>query len=143
LPGLFFVSGALLFLVFREQIASSAKPADRRERLSYRVFVVTSVLVYESLVFALLRKLANSATYLYFWYFWVPELAIGGAVIWHEFCVGRERSHRFHFLFRELLLFGAGIAIPIALFLVPYLLTGNVGLLMRDVFVVSDRRIQP
>jgi hypothetical protein len=136
LPGLFFVSGALLFLVFREQIASSAKPADRRERLSYRVFVVTSLLLYESLVFALLRKLANSATYLYFW---VPELAIGGAVIWHEFHVGRERSHRFHFLFRELLLFGAGIAIPIALFLVPYLLTGNVGLLMRDVFVVSDR----
>ena len=135
-PGLFFVSGALLFLVFREQIASSAKPADRRERLSYRVFVVTSVLLYELLVFALLRKLANSATYLYFW---VPELAIGGAVIWHEFYASRDRSHRFHFLFRELLLFGAGIAIPVAFFLVPYLLTGNVGLLMRDVFVVSGR----
>jgi hypothetical protein len=111
LPGLFFVSGALLFLVFHEQTAPSVKPANRRESLSFRVLVVTSVLLYECLVFALLRKLANSATYLYFW---VPELAIGGVLIWHEFYLPRDRSHRFYFLFRELLLFGAGFAIPIA-----------------------------
>jgi len=138
LPGLFFVSGALLFLVFHEQTAPSVKPANRRESLSFRVLVVTSVLLFECLVFALLRKLANSATYLYFW---VPELAIGGVLIWHEFYLPRDRSHRFYFLFRELLLFGAGFAIPIALFLVPYLLTGNVGLLMRDIFGVSGRLI--
>jgi hypothetical protein len=138
LPGLFFVNGALLFLVFREQIAPTAKPAGRRESLWYRVFVVTSILLYEALVFVMLRKLANSATYLYFW---VPELMIGGAVIWHEFYLARNRSHRFQFLFRELLLFGFGVAIPIGLFLVPYLLTGNVGLLVRDIFAVSGRVI--
>jgi hypothetical protein len=138
LPGLFFVSGALLFLVFHEQTALTVKPADRRELLSYRVFVVTSVLLYECLVFALLRKLANSATYLYFW---VPELAIGGVVIWHEFHIARDLNRRFYFLFRELLLFVAGIAIPIALFLVPYFLTGNVSLLARDIFAVSGRLI--
>jgi hypothetical protein len=138
LPGLLFVSGALLFLVFREQIAPSAKPADRHERQSYRVFVVTSVLLYEALLFVLLRRLANSATYLYFW---VPELAIGGAVIWHEFCIARDRSHRFHFLFRKLLLFGTGIAIPVSPFSVPYLLTGNIGLLVRDIFAVSGRHL--
>jgi hypothetical protein len=138
LPGLFFVNGALLFLVFREQIAPSAKPTDRPDSLWYRIFVVTSILLYEALVFAMLRKLANSATYLYFW---VPELAIGGAVIWHEFYVARNRSHRFHFLSHELLLFGFGVAIPIGLFLVPYLLTGSVGLLVRDVFAVSGRVI--
>jgi Dolichyl-phosphate-mannose-protein mannosyltransferase len=139
LPGLFFVNGALLFLVFREQVAKpTVKPSNRRENLLYRVFGVTSVLLYEALLFALLRTMANSATY---FYFWVPELAIGGAVVWHEFYVARDRSHRFYFLFRELLLFGAGIAIPIALFSVPYLLTRNVGLLLRDVFVVSGRLI--
>jgi hypothetical protein len=136
LPGLFFVNGVLLFLVFREQIASSAKPAGRRESLWYRAFVVTSILLYEALVFAMLRNLANSATYLYFW---VPELAIGGAVIWHEFYLAHTGSCRFHFLFRELPLFGLGVAIPIALFLVPYLVTGNVGVLVRDVFAVAGR----
>src|SRR5207302_4630810 len=136
LPGLFFVNGALLFLVFREQIAPSAKPADRRESQWYRVFIVSSIVLYEALVFAMLRKSANCATYLYFW---VPELAIGGAVIWLEFFLVRNRSHRFRFLFRELLLFGLGVAIPIGLFLVPYLLTGNAGNLVRDVFAVAGR----
>jgi len=136
LPGLFFVNGALLFLVFREQMGTSANPGDRRDSLWYRVFVVTSILLYEALVFAMLRKLANSATYLYLW---VPELTIGGVVIWLEFFVARNRSRRFRFLFRELLLFGFGVAIPIGLFLVPYLVTGNAGLLMGDVFAVAGR----
>ena len=138
LPGLFFIAGALLFLVFREQLAPSANPTDDRGSLAYRVFVLTSILLYEALVFLLLRKLANSATYLYFW---VPELAIGAAVIWHEIHTSRNRSQRFHFLLRELLLFAAGVAIPIAVFLVPYLFTGNVGLLVRDIFAVSGRLI--
>jgi hypothetical protein len=138
LPGLFFIAGALLFLVFREQLAPSAKATDGRERLAYPGFVVTAVVFYEAMVFLLLRKLANSATYLYFW---VPELAIGAALIWHEVYASRNRSQRFHFLLREVLLFATGVAIPIAAFLVPYLLTGNVGLLVRDIFAVSGQLI--
>ncbi|PYX54510.1 MAG: hypothetical protein DMG76_21355 [Acidobacteria bacterium] len=138
LPGLFFIAGALLFLVFREQLAPSANFTDRRDSPAYRGFVLTSILLYEALVFALLRKLANSATYLYFW---VPELAIGAALVWHEVYVSRNRRQRFHFLLRELVLFAAGVGIPIAVFLVPYLLTGNVGLLVRDIFVVSGQLI--
>ncbi len=94
LPGLFFVNGALLLLVFREQIALGANPGDRRDSLWYRVFVVTSILLYEALVFVMLRKVANGATYLYFW---VPELAIGGAVIWHEFFVPTTEAVDFAF----------------------------------------------
>jgi len=138
LPGLFFIAGALLFLVFREQLAPSANFTDRRDSPAYRGVVLTSILLYEALVFALLRKLANSATYLYFW---VPELAIGAALVWHEVYASRNRRQRFHFLLRELVLFAAGVGIPIAVFLVPYLLTGNVGLLVRDIFVVSGQLI--
>jgi len=138
LPGFFFIAGALLFLVFREQLAPSANFTDRRDSPAYRGFVLTSILLYEALVFALLRKLANSATYLYFW---VPELAIGAALVWHEVYASRNRRQRFHFLLRELVLFAAGVGIPIAVFLVPYLLTGNVGLLVRDIFVVSGQLI--
>jgi hypothetical protein len=134
LPGLYFVAGILLFLVYREQLAPSAKANGDRETRAYRGFVVISILLYETLLFLLLRKLANSATYLYFW---VPELAIGAAVLGHEFYASRNRSQRFRFLLRELLQFAAGVAIPVAIFLVPYLLTGTVGLLVRDIFTLS------
>jgi hypothetical protein len=133
LPGLLFVAGVLLFLVYREQLAPSAKPSDYRERRAYRGFVVTSIVLYEAVVFLLLHKLANRATY---FYFWAPELAIGAAVVWHEIYASRNRSQRLHFLLRELLPFAAGVAIPVAVFMVPYLLTGSVGLLLRDISYV-------
>ncbi len=138
LPGLFFVAGVLFFLVYREQLAPSAQPSDRRETRAYRGFVITSIVLYEALLFALLRKVANSATY---YYFWVPELVIGAAVVWHEIYASRNRSQRFPFLLRELLLFAAGVAIPIAVFLVRYLLAGSVGLLVRDIFALSGRHL--
>jgi hypothetical protein len=138
LPGLFFVAGALFFLVYREQLASSGKPGNRREIRTYRGFVITSILLYEALLFLLLRKLANRATY---YYFWVPELAIGAVLVWNEIYASQNRNQRFRFLLRELLLFAAGAAIPIAIFLVPYLLTGSVGLLVRDIFGISSRLI--
>jgi len=40
---------------------------------------------------------------------------------------------------RELILFGAGLTIPIAVFLVPYFLTGNIALPVRDVYAISVR----
>jgi hypothetical protein len=137
--GLYFIAGTLLFLVYREQLAPSATAGDRRETRWYRGFVVTSILLYEALVLVILRKLANRATY---YYFWVPELAIGAAVVWHEIYASRNRSQRFQFLLREVLLFLAGVAIPVALFLVPYLRTGSVGLLVGDVFALSGQLIE-
>ncbi len=126
------------FLCIANNLRLSAKPDDRLEIRTYRGFVITSILLYEALLFVLLRKLANSATY---YYFWVPELAIGAVLVWNEIYASGNRSQRFHFLLRELLLFAAGVAIPIAVFLVPYLLTGSVGLLVRDIFGISSRLI--
>jgi hypothetical protein len=139
LPGLYFVAGVLLFLVYREQLAPSAPTTDRRGTLAYRGFVVISIFLYETLLFLLLRKLANSATY---FYFWVPELAIGAAVVGHELYASRNRNQRFYFLLRELLPFAAGVAIPVAIFLVPYILTATVGLLVRDIFALSGDLIE-
>jgi len=138
LSGLYFVAGALLFLLFREQMAPCAARPDRRESLWYRGFLLTTVLLYEALLFGVLRQLANAATYLYFW---VPNLAVGVAIVWHEFYVARNRSRRFLFLSRELMLFAAGVAIPIATFLVPYLLTRSVSLFVRDLVALSGRAI--
>jgi hypothetical protein len=134
LPGLYFVAGSLLFLLFREQAAPRATPADRRENPWYSGFLLTTVLLYEALLFELLRQLANAATYLYFW---VPNLAVGAAIVWHEFHAARDRSQRFSFLVKELAFFGFGVAIPIAAFLIPYCLTGSLSLFLHDLVAIS------
>jgi hypothetical protein len=138
LLGLYFVAGALLFLLFREQMAPSAAPADRRESLWYRGFLLTSVLLYEALVFGLLRQLANAATYLYYW---VPNLAVGAAIVWQEFHAVPNRSRRFSFFLREFALFGIGVAAPIAVFLIPYCLTGSLSPLVRDLVTIPGRQV--
>ena len=114
MTGLYFVAGGLLFLAFREQMTRSSKPARRNEILFYRIFLVLSVLSYEALLFALLRKHANVVIYLYFW---LPNLAVGATILWYEFFVQARRDRRFSFLFSELLVFGAGVALPILIFL--------------------------
>ena len=136
LPGLFFANGVLLFLAFREQIAPPSEPSIRSRALAYRSFVIACIAAYELLLFSALRKLANFVTYAYFL---VPELAVGAFVICHEFYVPRDRGGGFRFLLREVLLFGAGFAVPIVILLAPYLVTGNVAGMVRDVLVVSGR----
>jgi hypothetical protein len=122
MTGLYFVAGTLLFLAFREQMSRNTKSAQRNEIVWYRVFLVLSVFTYEALLLALLRMQANLATYLYFW---LPNLALGATIISYEFYVGGNNGRRFSFLFRELAFFGAGAALPIAVFLTPYVLTGS------------------
>jgi hypothetical protein len=132
MTGLYFVAGALLFLAFREQMSRSTKPTHRSGIVWYRVFLILSVFSYEALLLALLRKQANVATY---FYFWLPNLAIGATIIWYEFYVGGNQDRRFSFLFRELAFFGAGVAFPIAAFLTPYLLTGSLSRFLTDLLI--------
>ena len=138
LLGLYFVAGTLLFLLFREQMVARTGPADRGESLWYRSFLLTSVILYEALLFALLRQLANAATYLYYW---VPNLAVGATIVWHEFYAVPIRSRRFSFFLRELALFGAGVAVPIAVFLIPYCLTGSLSTVVRDLITIPGRLV--
>jgi hypothetical protein len=120
--GLYFIAGALLFFVFRGAVAPATQPVHRPENSIYRVFITLSVLVYETLVFLVLRNLANAAT---FPYFWLPNLAVGTAILWQEFRRPGPAGRRFFSLFRELTLFGIGVVIPVAIFLAPYFLSGT------------------
>lgn len=136
--GLYFVAGALLFLLFREQVVTRSEQAGRRESLWYRCFLLTGLVLYEAVVFRLLEQLANTATYLYYW---VPNLVIGAAIVWHEFYADPNRSHRFSFLSRELEWFGAGVIAPIAVFLLPYCLTGSASAVISDLIIIPSRLI--
>jgi hypothetical protein len=138
LSGLYFVAGVLFFLVFRERVTTEAEATISIETRVYRAFLVACVVAYEALVFGLLRKAGNLATFLYFG---VPDLAIGGTILWLEFYLPRVQGKRFFRLFREGAVFGAGVALPIGGFLLSCVLAGSLHEFLRAIFVLSANQL--
>lgn len=132
MTGLYFVAGVLLFLAFREQTTRASKSTNHGAITFYRAFLVLSVLSYEALLFALLRQHANVVIYLYFW---LPNLALGATILWYEFYVDSRPDRRFSNLFHELVPFGIGFAVPILIFLAPYLLSGSLSRSFADLLI--------
>jgi hypothetical protein len=141
LSGLYFVAGVLLFLVFRERATADAEAEVKStlETQFYRAFLVVCVVAYEILIFGLLRKSGNLATSLYFG---VPDLAIGGAILWLEFHLPQVSGRRFLRLFREGAIFGLGVAIPIGSFIVFCVLTGSLHEFLNAIFVQPANQIK-
>jgi hypothetical protein len=139
LSGVYFVAGVLFFLLFREHARPETKPSSHVETGLYRAFLVAGVIKYEVLLLGLLRKAGNVASFLYFG---VPGLAIGGTIVWLEFCVPGRREKRFPYLFRELAAFGAGVALPIGLFLVSSVLTECLPQVVRAIVVSPARQLR-
>jgi hypothetical protein len=135
--GLYFIAAVLLFLVFREQVAVGKRSSRNTEVVLYRIFLVGSLFLYETLLVNLLRKAHSARTFLYFL---LPELAIGVGIVWNEFFLVEARSGRFAFLFRELTPFAAGVVLPPLVFLTPNFLTGTVLQFVRGVFVLPGLR---
>ena len=64
--GLYFIAGVLLFLVFREQVAPGNRSSRNTETVLYRIFLVSSLFLYEALLVNLLRRTHSTKTFLYF-----------------------------------------------------------------------------
>jgi len=137
LSGLYFIAGALLFLVFREQLASDQSPSSGSRQSAYTVFALGSVLLYTAIVAALVKKASLSMVTLYLL---IPDLAIAGLLVWHEFSAHSRKVGRFSFLFREVFVFTAGVVLPILVFLVPYALNGSLGSFAYGVFILPSTR---
>jgi hypothetical protein len=134
LTGLYFVAGVLLFLVFRERATADAEAEAKGalETYFYRAFLVACVAAYEILIFGLLRKSGNPTT---FFYFGVPDLAIGGTILWLEFHLPQTPGGRFLRLFREGAIFCLGVAIPIGSFVLSCILNGSLHEFLYAIFV--------
>ena len=135
--GLYFIAAVLLFLVLREQVVPRNRSSRNTETVLYRIFLLGSLLLYETLLVNLLRRAQSARTFLYFL---LPELAIGAAIVWNEFFLNEARSRRFAFLFRELTPFAVGVALPVLVFVTPNLLTGTLLQFVRGVFVLPGLR---
>lgn len=136
--GLFFIAAALLFLLSREQEANHADSVQGRVSRLYQLFLCLVVLVYEAFLFDLVLKRLNSVTVCYFL---LPASFVGAFLVWREFSSAKNRGRRFAFVFREVAAFAIGVAIPIAVFLVPFVRGGAMADLVRDVFTLSARQI--
>jgi hypothetical protein len=135
--GLYTVAGGMLFLLFDEQ---SNQAADGKARVSAFSVVVTALLLLFCCVLGLLvRGHPGSAEY---YHFVLPGAVLSGLLIYREWqsrhspSVGRVRA-----LAGRMLPFLAGLFIPVAAFLAPYIAAGQVRLLIQDVFVAPLARV--
>jgi Dolichyl-phosphate-mannose-protein mannosyltransferase len=141
--GIFFIAGVILFLLFREQIANTQlagieeRSGDRQSRL-YGIFLCAALLIFTTALFDLIVKRLGVINLCYFF---LPAALLGVPILWLEYRPTANRSHRFKFLFRELAFFIAGVALPILIFLVPFIRSGALADFVREVFTAPSTQI--
>lgn len=132
--GLYYIAGALLFLVYREQ--SAANGSSEPGALWFRVVVGSALLVFALGVLDLLRgRWTGGDLGLYAF----PSAALVALLLAGEPGRGAGGA-RFRALARSVGILAAGVALPVALFLIPYILSHSVGAIAYDVFVAPTRR---
>jgi hypothetical protein len=135
LSGMYYVAGAVLFLLSSAE--RTGRPVSQTNRWALFALATIYVLGYEALVFSLLRKVFYPGS---FFYFFVPIVMVGAAVIWQRLRA-RNLNCAFESVLANLLLFGAGVALPVVLFLIPYMHSGAIADFVRGVFVLPGRRL--
>jgi hypothetical protein len=143
-PGLYLFAGILLFLLFLEQ-SQTREDAIRQSvgkgatGKAYKIFLDVCVMAFVIALVLLIRKLADISE-LYF--FVIPGLVLGLVLFSRE---RRDASIsaglRFRRLSRLTLPFLGGVAVPIAIFLIPYAALHSLGTFYRGVFVLPFLRI--
>jgi hypothetical protein len=137
--GLYFVAAVLFFLLYREQVLSAASSTETPRSSLFLLSKLAFCAVFVWLLSSLFRTGLDLPDVLHFL---VPALAVSAVLLWFEWKWGRgavaERALR---LFRLLLPFGVGVALPIALFLVPYVLTGSLSDLYHGVLLLPQVQI--
>jgi len=138
LSGLYFVAGALLFFVFREQELDRAESTHSRAR-SYSAFVTLALLLFVASLFSIAgRSLSSVAVF----EFIVPGEILALVCIWRQFTPSSTPTPlRFRRLLAMLVPFAIGVALPIALFLIPYLRSGAIAEFINGVFILPGRRL--
>jgi 4-amino-4-deoxy-L-arabinose transferase-like glycosyltransferase len=137
--GLYYVAAVLLFLVFRAHAQARDEAGPNAPRgTAYVLFVTASLIAFVGALGLLVRRqLALPEVS----HFILPGTAIAALLVRNEWtqAAGDSRA-RFRRLFRLLVPFVAGVALPVALFLVPYLRSGSVDALAYGVFVLPMKR---
>jgi hypothetical protein len=137
----YFVAGALLFFVFREQAISSEQNHQSAGRARiYSAIVAFGLAAFLALLFSMIHKIPGINGLIYFV---LPAFGLVVLLLTREFAgiAGRDRQ-RFMTLVGMCGPFGVGIAVPLIVFLIPYLLSGSVQDLVHGLIATPTRAIR-
>lgn len=137
--GLYYVAGALLFVVYQAHAESRAAAESNGVRGgAYALFATGALTMFVAALVILVRHQLYAAEVVHFI---LPGALVAALLVWNEWTVpaGVSRT-RFAALTRLLGPFLLGVAIPVALFLVPYLRTGTLDAFVNGVFVLPTKR---
>lgn len=137
ISGLYFTAAALLAIV----IGEIGRPADAGSEMAFPILVTLGGVVLTAMVSALVIPRGSVADVLYFVVPVAFVCLVISAWIWLR-RTGLEFRTRLAHLGRTLLPFGVGCAAPVALFLIPYLLSGSLDDLIRGLFILPAMRFE-
>ena len=138
ITGLFIVAAGLLFLMYHDQVRSQTLGPERRSRCVYwaSTILVTS---YCGLLALMLSSRADASIWVNLF---VPNLTVAAFISWNEYANGRGTlSDRTASLAKDVTVFVAGIAIPVAVFAIPYAAAGSLKELAYGVFILPFQRV--
>ncbi len=139
--GLYYIAAALLFFVWHEyQVAQDRTPATggRPDRW-YAILVAAGLALFVGMLVKLVAELSSHSRFLHFV---LPGTLLAAFLVEMEWRrpPAVASGARFRFLAALVGSFLLGVALPIALFLVPYVAAHAVGDLIRGVLVAPARR---
>ena len=139
--GLFYLAGVGLYLLYREQMISrdgSRASTGSGSDLPYRVAVCGMLLLVAG---ATAATVLGAESPVMFGYFGVPPL-VAIAVVAGRVALptGTPARTRFGRIARPCFLVGLGAAVPVALFTLPYVVSGSLGALWQGAFVLPQSR---
>lgn len=136
--GLYYIAGVLLYLLF-DALSPPVTGDEGRGRGVHRGFAIAAALVLAAIVVALVaRAMGAEGTVRFAVPAVAPSLALVGWAAWRA--RGRPTAP-WSRLVGTVALFGAGIALPVTVFLVPYAAVGALGDVYRGVFVRPAHRL--
>jgi hypothetical protein len=135
--GLYFIAAALLFFVYWEQETDRTATAPAGPTW-YAMLIDVGVVGYALAVAWLVRSQGLRALVQYA----IPNAAVAALLVFREHDASYlPPARRWAALWRMVGPFLAGVVLPIAIFLIPYVWTGSVGVLAHGVFVAPFKRI--
>ena len=137
--GLYFVAGALLFLVFLSHAISQRRYGGTSTSPGYALFATTTLVLFVGALLAVVRTRLAAPELVQFV---LPGAAVATLLIRNEWTLPAGPSHaRFGELARLLAPFAIGVALPVAAFLVPYASSRSLGAFAHGVFVLPAKRL--
>jgi hypothetical protein len=139
--GIYYIAAAFLFLTFREQVLSESGMETRIDKSFPFVFVKGLVcLIFVGFFIAIVKSRPGAMEVLEFL---VPALSVVLVLLWHESQRSRgSLAVRLVKWVEVLTPFAFGVILPIAIFLIPYVVGDAITELIRGLFVLPQRRLQ-